>query len=358
MKKEPVTIKQVAQEAGVSIMTVSRVINNPALVAEDTRKYVQEVVNRLGYRPNAIARSFKAQRTFTIGLITVDLTNSFFTRVSAGAEAEARRHGYRITINCTEWNRRSERELVRLLNEQHVDGILLVRDAIQFEEDPLAGLRSTLAPIVTTGYKHPGIPFTTIDVDNIDGGFQAASHLLNNGHRRIAMITGPQNHKSALQRMQGFMNAFSAVGGSDDPELIENCNDWQPQTGYQAAMRLLKKGKPFTAIFVHNDELALGVLRALRDSGLRVPQDVSLVGYDDLPIAEYLDPPLTTIRQPIWEIGVRAVDELIRQIDEQREAGGDVYLKTELIQRQSVKPIVSENLVNDPSYTVQENGRR
>jgi LacI family transcriptional regulator len=333
--KGPVNIKQVAKEARVSAMTVSRVLNQPEKVAQETRERVQHAIERMGYQPSAIARSLKTRRTFTIGVITVDLVDNFFNHVTAGAEAEARRLGYRIMLSSTERDPQHEGEILNLLAERHVEGILVVRDAIDLDNDFREVFPTSRLPLVTTGYKQTDIPMSSIDIDNVDGGKKATSHLIQSGHQRIAMVTGPFYHKSSRDRALGYQQALAEAGIPYDERLVIYSDSWNSNCGKQGAKELIDRGEDFTAIFVHSDELAMGVYRTLRQQNLRIPEDISIVGYDDIPVAEYLDPPLTTIHQPIQAVGIEAVRLLIQQIEAKEEITQNILLKTELIERES-----------------------
>ena len=329
-----VNIRHVAREAGVSQQTVSRVLNNRPDVAAETRQRVQEVIAKLGYRPSALARGLSSQRTYTLGLITADFSDYFFTQVIAGAEAEARQYGYRFMLGSTERNPEDEPEYIRLLTEHHVDGILFARPSTEPDHRHLVSLLRDGVPVVTTAYHIPGEALTVIDVDNIDGGQQAASCLLERGHRQLALITGPGTWKSVQDRTQGYSIALEAAGVSVAPELIAEA-DWSFRGGYQAAQKLLAAGLPFSALFAHNDQMAIGALRALREAGRRVPEDISVIGYDDIPIAEYCEPPLTTIRQPMREVGAIAARLLIQTIELLGVQQGEMLLRPELIVRKS-----------------------
>lgn len=329
-----VNIRHVAHEAGVSPQTVSRVLNNRPDVASETRQRVQQVIAQLGYRPSALARGLSSQRTRTLGLITADFSDYFFTQVISGAEAEARQYGYRFMLGSTERNPQDEPEYIRLLTEHHVDGILFARPSTEPDNRHLLDLLRDGVPVVTTAYHIPGVALMVIDVDNVDGGEQATGCLLGYGHRRIAMIGGPASWKSANDRTQGYMRALAAAGIPFDPALLAE-GDWSFQSGYRAAQALLARGQSFSALFAHNDQMAVGALRALREAGRRVPEDVSVVGYDDIPLAEYCDPPLTTLRQPMREVGALATRLLIQNIEDPGAVQGDILLKTELIQRSS-----------------------
>ena len=334
ISRDRVNIRRVAREAGVSPQTVSRVLNNRPDVAAETRQRVQQVIAQLSYRPSAIARSLSSRRTHTLGLITADFSDYFFTQVIAGSEAEARKHGYRFMLGSTERNPHDEPEYIRLLTEHYVDGILFARPSTEPDNHYLVDLLRDGVPVVTTAYHLPGEPLTVIDVDNVDGGHQASTCLLEHGHRHIALITGPTSWKSVKDRSYGYTLALEAAGISIDPDLAVE-GDWSFESGYRAAQELLIRGRPFSAIFAHNDQMAIGALRALREADRRVPEDVSIVGYDDIPAAEYCTPPLTTIRQPMREVGALATRLLIQAIEDSGGPHGEVLLKPELIQRGS-----------------------
>jgi DNA-binding LacI/PurR family transcriptional regulator len=330
-----VTITRVAEEAGVSTQTVSRVINNRPDVAADTRKRVQQVITRLGYQPNAIARSLVSRRTRTLGLITADFSDYFFTQVIAGAEVEARKHGYFFMLGSTERNIQDEPEYIRLLTEHHVEGILFARPSTEPSNRHLSDLVQQGVPVVTTAYYLPGQPLTVVDVDNFNGARQAAGCLVESGHRQIAMITGAAGWKSVADRSAGFLETLQAASLPIDPALqVEG--DWSYESGYRAMQALVARQRPFTAVFAQNDRMAIGAIRALREMGQRVPEDVSVVGYDDIPVAAYSEPPLTTVRQPMREVGETATRLLIEAIAKPNGARGQEFmLKTELVRRQS-----------------------
>jgi DNA-binding LacI/PurR family transcriptional regulator len=332
--KHRVTISQVAREARVSTQTVSRVVNNRPDVSPETRRRVQEVIARLGYQPNAIARSLVSRRTHTLGLITDDFSDYFFTQIITGAEAEARQHGYFFMLGSTERNVQDEPEYIRLLTERQVEGILFARPSTEPDDRHLAGLLREGVPVVTTAYHLPGEPLTVVDVDNVDGGQQATQCLIDGGHTRIGMITGSLYWKSVNDRSQGFRQALESAGLPFRKEYIE-VGDWSYESGYDAMVRLLDRAPEITAIFAQNDRMAIGAIHALRERGQAVPEDVAMVGYDDIPGAAFCHPPLTTMRQPMREVGARAAQLLIELIDDPKRDRHEVLLKTELIRRDS-----------------------
>ena len=332
--KGRLTIAEVAREAGVSSQTVSRVLNDRPDVSPDTRHHVKQIINQLGYQPSAIARSLASQRTRTLGLITADFSDYFFTQVIAGAEVEARKHGYFFMLGSTERNPQDEPEYIRLLAEHHVQGMLFARPSTEPDNRHLLGLLRDGVPVVTTAYHLPGAQLTVVDVDNVDGARQATSYLLECGRRAVAMISGPRGWKSVVDRTQGYRLALEAAGLSFEPRLVAE-GDWSYRSGYQAVQQLLAREVSFSALFAQNDQMAIGAIRALREAGRPVPHEVAVVGYDDIPAAEYCDPPLTTVRQPMQEVGKVATQLLIQAIEEPGPVQGPVLLQTELIRRGS-----------------------
>ncbi len=334
MKNQPVNIKRVASEAGVSTQTVSRVVNNRPDVSPDTRRRVQQIIARLGYQPNAIARSLVSKRTRTLGLITSDFSDYFFTQVIAGAEAEARRQGYFFMLGSTQRNPEDEPVYIRLLTERQVEGILWARPSAEPDDRHLLALLETGVPVVTTAYHLPTETLTVVDVDNVEGAQQATRCLLENGRRQIVMISGPATWKSVVDRTEGYRRALDAAGVAFDPSLVVE-GDWSYASGSSAVEKLLTRGKSFSGLFAQNDQMAIGAIHALRQAGRRVPEDVAVVGYDDIPVAAYCDPPLTTIRQPMCEVGQMATRLLIQAIEDSNSAQDGALLKTTLVKRHS-----------------------
>jgi LacI family transcriptional regulator len=328
------TIRDVAAAAGVSYQTVSRVINNRPDVADETRHRVWQVIEELGYQPSAIARGLVSKRTYTLGLITADFSDYFFTQVIVGAEIEARKHGYFFMLCSTERNPDDEPTYLRLLTERQVDGILFARPSTEQDDRHIVALLHEGVPLVTTAYHVPGEQLTVVDVDNVDGGFQATQCLIDGGHCQIGMISGPPAWKSVKDRSEGYRLALEKAGVAFDESLIEH-GDWWHESGYQAMRRLLARAPHITALFVQNDRMAIGAIRALREAGRRIPDDVAIVGYDDTPEAAYCHPPLTTIHQPMQQVGEVATRLLIESIDDSAAENQEVLLKTELIRRGS-----------------------
>jgi DNA-binding LacI/PurR family transcriptional regulator len=309
-----ITMADVARQAGVSVVTVSRVLNDHEYVSEETKLHVTEIIQRLGYKPNAMARSLVSHQTKSVGLVTTDLSDFFFAQTISGAESEASREDYFCLLGSTEGVADKEPQYIRLFQERHIDGLFFVRPSTDIFDNRTLALLAGELPIVTVSYHLPLDNVYVVDVDNVSGGRQATEHLIELGHRRIAMITGPQEYRSVRDRILGFEMAMQAANIPIDESLIIE-SSWHYQGGYHAMQRLLERGLNFTALFAQSDEIAIGVFGALRDAGFQSPDDISIVGYNNNPVTEYLNPSLTTIDQPmrqIGELGMRLLIEAIR----------------------------------------------
>src|SRR5258708_10765579 len=306
------TIRDVAMRAGVSHQTVSRVINLNPNVADHARERVLVGIRELGYVPSPMARGLISNRTHSLGVVADDITDGFLARMVDGAEAEARRRDYYLMIGSVEPDD-DERGYLRLMVERRVEGLILARPSTPLAPDDLLPARNAGVPLVGVGASVlPGFP--VVDVDNHQGGYDATRHLLEHGHDRIATIVGPREWPSAAARLEGYRRALREARIAEDPVLVEYVSDWGLASGQAAAARLLERKVPFTAIFAQSDLIALGAIRQLRDAHLRVPDDVSVVGYDDLPVAAFLEPRLTTLHHPMQEVGALAASLLLDQL--------------------------------------------
>jgi LacI family transcriptional regulator, galactose operon repressor len=337
MPARPATIRDVAARAGVSHQTVSRVINDNPNVAEATRERVLTAIRELGYVPSPMARGLSSNQTHSIGVVADDISDQFFARMVAGAEVEARRRGYYLMIGSVEPDD-DERGYLRLMLERRVEGLILARPSARVSSDHLLPAKQAGVPLVSVASAElPG--FSLVDVDNIQGGYDATRHVLDLGHRTIATVVGPREFPSSAARFDGYSRALRDAGVTEDARLVEHAADWGLESGRAAAGRLLERGAAFTALFAHSDLIALGAIRQLRESGRRVPEDVSVVGYDDLPVAAYVDPPLTTVHQPMREVGALAAALVLDQLaGHDGVSAGTHLLPAELIVRESVVP--------------------
>jgi LacI family transcriptional regulator, galactose operon repressor len=330
------TIRDVAARAGVSHQTVSRVLNDQDNVVRTTRERVLAAIGELGYVPNPSARSLSSNRLHTLGVVTTDISDYFFSQAIAGAEAEARRRGLFLIIGSVEEEAQGdERAYLRLMLERRVEG-LIVAGPTHLESDWLLHPLAHRLPIVAITSELVVPEVSVVDVDNQRGGRDATLHLIEHGHRSVATITGPLEWRSARERLDGYREALRTQGLA---EHVEQCPDWSVESGREAARRLLESGRPFTALFAQSDLFALGTISELRSRGLDVPGDVSIVGYDDIPVARYLDPPLTTMSQPMRDVGalaVRLVEEHLGADGEPREEQGRHLLRAPLVARGTV----------------------
>jgi DNA-binding LacI/PurR family transcriptional regulator len=297
------TIRDVAKRARVSHQTVSRVINGHDSVTPETRERVTVAIRELEYVPSQVARSLSSNRTHTLGMVTTDVSDHFFAEAVAGADVEARKHGFFLIIGSIEPGAEDdERTYLRLLLERRVEGLIIAVPRLRLADDDLLAGAATRLPTVVVASDIELAGAYHVDIDNRRAGQEATSYLLEQGHRSISTITGPLDWPSARARLDGYRDALRG-GGVTAPQLVEPSLDWGLDSGRRAAERLLGATPRPTAIFAQSDLLALGAISALRAHGLRVPDDVSIIGFDDIPVAQVFDPPLTTLRQPMREVG-------------------------------------------------------
>ncbi len=332
-----------AARAGVSHQTVSRVINRHDRVAPETRSRVLQAIQELEYVPSALARGLSSDRTHTLGMVTTDISDYFFAQAAAGAEAEARKHGLFLIIGSVEVAASGdEQSYLRLMLERRIDGLVLAQPVLDPEVSSLlTSVAGRLPLVVIAARLHlPGVDI--VDVDNRQGGHDATTFLTDLGHRSIATITGPVGWPSARERLASYRAALRAAGLQPDAGLVQRCPDWGLDSGRKATARLLDTGRPFTAVFAQSDLQALGAITELRARGLRVPEDVSVIGYDDIPVASFVDPPLTTIRQPMREVGAKAIGILLQGVTAARSSARPAprghLLGPELVVRGSAVP--------------------
>jgi LacI family transcriptional regulator len=330
------TIKDVARRAGVSTMTVSRVINNSGYISPETRSRVERAIADLDYLPNALARSLRFKQTKTIALVLSDISNPFFTTLARGVEDAAMEHGFSVLFCNTDESDAVEREYLSILIQKQVDGVLLV--PASDHGGALGQLRARGVPVVALDRRVPGVPVDTVRGDSEGGAYAAVCHLLALGHTCIAAMTGPRGISTATDRLAGYRRALEGAGVAVDERLICS-DDFTTEGGYRATQRLLAERVAPTAIFSGNNFIAFGAFRALREAGLQVPEDVSLVTFDDLPDSWLMTPFLTTVNQPAHAIGRRATELLLERLGER---GGpearEIVLPTELIVRRSSAP--------------------
>jgi LacI family transcriptional regulator, galactose operon repressor len=328
-----VSIKEVAARAGVSFQTASKVLNGGSVrVSAQTAARIIEVASQLGYQPNTLARSLVRRTTGTLGLVATDVTDVAISQVSVSVEQAARRQGHAVLVGHLSPGGEDGAEVVQMLIERRVDGIIAA--APQLEEDAeVAALLRTYVPAVSL-HSVPGGGVPVIGSNHRETGRLATEHLMSHGHRVIGTITGPFRRRVVRSRLHGYEDALRAAGIEPEEDLVAEA-DWTPQRAAEATLLLLQRLPRVTALFVHNDTMAIGVLGALAAAGLRVPADMAVVGCDDVPFAEYLVPPLTTVHVPLAEAGEHAVDLLLRAIRGEQPPQRPVRLPVGLVVRAS-----------------------
>lgn len=326
------TIRDVARLAGVSHQTVSRVINNSSDVTRETRERVEAAIMELGYRPSAIARSMARGQTHTLACISPNLTDYTFASIIEGAEIEARNQGY-FLLSSSARDVKSFQELIEeLVAHSRVDGLLIINPYAdeRFQQIPQN------FPQVFVGAHSRGEAIPSVCLDDADAARTATRHLLDCGHRRIALVTGPMAEDCCVDRCTGYIRALEEAGLTFDPSLVYE-GDWSATTGHEALMSFSQSGNMPDAVFAQNDRMALGVLRAARDLGVHIPDQLAVIGVDDMPLASHFDPPLTTMRQDMPRIGREAVQLLLENITDDKTPLQNIKLAAELVIRQSTR---------------------
>lgn len=331
-----VSMKDVAREAGVSVSTVSHVLNKTRHVVPDTVNRVQGAIDRLGYEPSSLARALKTNRSQTLGMLVPASTNPFFAEVLQGVENACYERGYSLILCHSDQRGERQHALLRTLIKKRVDALIVMTTHDDPDFDVQLSQQQKLPMVVLDA--ETGQNGCTIADNSLLGGKLAADFLLDQGLTKIACLTGPENHPRSRERLQGFRDALTARGCDLQP-------DWQVsaeltmQGGHRGMAALLAQCRTDDrpeAVFAFNDLMALGAYRAANEQGLRVPHELSVIGYDDLEMARYLTPPLTTIRQPSLELGEQAATVLIRHLENQADLPNALTLTPELVVRDSV----------------------
>jgi len=327
-------MRQIAERADVSIGTVSHVINDTAKVREKLRERVLDAIRSLGYQPSQLARGLRRNQTNIVVMIIPDITNPFFPGVVRGVEDVAYKHSFRLVLCNTDNDPQKESSYLNELRSYRPAGWLVIPSA---DSEMAALLKPAAAgsPVVCIDRQPPGWKGDVVLVANEAGAHSATRHLLRMGHRQLAVITGPLHLANAVERLKGFRRALAGAKVSIEPEYIQEAR-FNRQSGYQAAIRLLRMVPRPTAIFACNDLMALGVLLAARELGVRCPEDLSIVGFDDLDFAEFTAPALTSVHQSGYQLGTTAARLLLERIDGSKQSPQKIVLPSELKIRHSV----------------------
>lgn len=336
------TLQDVAARAGVSVSTVSRVVTGSVAVEAGTAERVREAIAALGYRPNLLARSFRRRVTHTIGLLVPDTSNPFFAELARTIEDAGFAEGYSVILGNSDLSPVKQETYIDVLLAKRVDGVILASSGLIPRADGHDAVERILeagVPCVVVDRDLGEMPVDQVLVDNERGGYLAGEHLLGLGHRRIACLVGPNDLTPSAGRIAGLRRALAEAGLAVAEEHLVRGNG-RPDGGAAAARTLLGHGLDVTAVFAFNDQMATGAVGALQRAGCRVPEDVSVVGFDDIPLAAAIYPALTTVAQPIAEMGALGVRLLLDRIARRDAPWRRELLETRLVVRESTGPVV------------------
>lgn len=326
------TIQDVARLAGVSPITVSRVLNRSGYASDATRTRVEAAVAELGYVPNTLARGLRSKRTNTLALVMTDITNPYFTLIARGVEDTASNSGYTVIFCNTDESEAEEKKYLNILVQKQVDGILLVPACSNPQS--LTFLRSNEIPFVLLDRSVPGTRADLIQCDSEQGAYNLTRHLIELGHKRIVTITGPREVSTSQDRAAGYQRAMKEAGLADMVQVYYGF--FTQDSGYKLTSQALTLHPRPTAILGANNFITIGILKALKDANFSIPQDISVVGFDDLPASLIVDPFLTVAAQPAYEMGSQATELLLKRIvGKLPDSSQKIILPTEMILRRS-----------------------
>lgn len=327
------SIKDVAKEAGVSIATVSRVLNDIDVVNEDTKKKVLDAIKKLGYRPNIVARSLKTQRTKTIGILLPDISNQLYPEIVRGAEDVSNIYDYNIILCNSDLDIEKEKEYLRVLKEKMVDGVIYMSSSLNAEILELINELDLKTVLVETKDKEGVLPSVTID--NVRASYDSTKLLIEKGIKEIAFIGTEKDTQNAWgDRYIGYENAMKEAGITIDSELVY-LSSMKVKSGYEGIQKFLKQNKKFKGVVCASDDIAMGAINALRDNKLRVPEDISVIGFNDNFAASIFYPKITTISQPTYDMGSVAMRMLIKLLNKKELEEPHYVLEHQLVERES-----------------------
>nr|WP_255563117.1 MULTISPECIES: DNA-binding transcriptional regulator CytR [Kosakonia] len=330
------TMKDVAMKAKVSTATVSRALMNPEKVSQATRNRVEQAAMEVGYLPQSMGRNVKRNESRTLLVIVPDICDPFFSEIIRGIEVTAAEHGYLVLIGDCAHQNQQEKTFIDLIITKQIDGMLLLGSRLPF--DASIEEQRNLPPMVMANEFAPELELPTVHIDNLTAAFNAVNYLQEQGHQRIGCIAGPEEMPLCHYRLQGYVQALRRSGVTVDPHYITR-GDFTFEAGARALDQLLMLPKPPTAVFCHSDVMALGALSQAKRRGLKVPDDLSIIGFDNISLAEFCDPPLTTVSQPRYQIGREAMLLLLEQLQGHNVSSGSRLLECELILRGSTRAL-------------------
>jgi LacI family transcriptional regulator len=326
------TLKDIGKEVGVSATTVSRALNNKPDISYQVKQKIKEVAERLGYSPNALARSLKAKKTSSIGVLIADIADPFFAPIVKGIENTARQMGYSIILCDTGGEYEQEKLALQMMLEKRVDGLLITPS--QTEYGDILELKRKKVPFVLLGRHFDLVESDYVITDEIKGAFSATDYLVKKGHKKILFINGPDYISSAKERLVGYKRALQEHAILFDKSLVRE-DALKMEDGYRIMKQILSSGTKFTAVFAYCDFVVLGIMQALEEAKLKIPEDIAIVGYDDVAFARFLQVPLTTVHIPKYELGKEAMKLLKKKIEGEIQEPQAVILETKLVIRKS-----------------------
>jgi len=327
------TIQQVAEKAGVSVATVSRVLNNSDKVVDETREKVLQVIKELEYNPNMIGRNLRRSETKVVIVLLPSISNPFYSKIVNGISSKAKKNGYTVMICNTQSDKNIETEYLNFLKYKLADGAILMSQ--ESEEDTFLELAKNY-PIVQCSEYREILNAPYVSIDNFAAAYDAVKYLIDLGHKRIGIISSRVNYMSAIQREAGYMKALQDADLDFVPRLLK-VGDYGLKSGMASAAHFLSMPQKPTAVFAISDLMAIGALKAFRQNGLRIPEDMAVVGFDNISFSSVCEPALTTISQPAFKMGSRAMELLLKKISNNQKEQQNVLLNYELIVRESTR---------------------
>lgn len=341
MIKYPATLSDIAKKLNISISTVSRALHNHPAISENTKTQVIKLAEKLHYQPNMLALSLLNKKTNTIGIIVPEITGYFFSSVINGIQDLIGDLGYRLIISQSEESFEKEKEILEALSKVRVDGFLVSPTSKTHNAHHFNKLIESGTPLVIFDRDCTGFKADKVLVDDYDGAFQAVEYLVKTGCRRIAHITGPSKLSISKHRLQGYLDVLKKYNIPKEDHLIIKVRGFTPDYGVQAAKTILKLSKPPDAVFAINDGIAIGVMYVIKEAGIQIPNQISVVGFDDEPHSSYFIPPLTSVWQPVYDMGLLSARILLNKLNGERyEKTRHEMLKPELIVRESSRKLL------------------
>jgi LacI family transcriptional regulator, galactose operon repressor len=331
------TIRDIAKKAQVSVSTVSRVLNNKPDVKAETKKKIDKAIEELGFSPSNVARGLVLKKSSVIGFIVPDIANPSFPELARGIVARARSLGYSVMFFDTNHDKHVEKEAINLMQGKHVDGIILSFNEANRNE--LEKLLKKQFPVVQIYRKSSKPTISTIALDNYYAGTMATNYLIQKGHRRIGLITTGKQTQSGYERLMGYKKALDHSGIEYDEDLVQ-VGENNADSGKGCMLNLLKLKRKPTAIFACHDLMAVGSYEAIYDKGFSIPEDISVIGHDNIDVSRYIRPKLTTIDTHKFDLGQAGVDLLLEEIQADQPLNKEVVIKAELIERDSVRELI------------------